>query len=182
MAEPFLGQITLFGCNFAPVNWMMCQGQLLPIRQYSALFSLLGTNFGGDGRVTFGLPDLRGRVPIGQGQLAGGGLYNIGDTEGIEQIALTVSTMPPHNHALPAYVAAGTVKSPAGALPAKGPAKGSHGNETQMNLFNTAAANVALAPKQVSMVTGSGVPHDNRQPLLALNWCIALNGTFPTRS
>src|SRR3979490_1133720 len=98
MSEPFLGQITVYPYTFPPRGWLDCSGQLLPIQQYTALFSLLGTNFGGDGRVTFGLPDLQGRVPVGQGQLLGGGTYSMGETSGAENVTLDIQSMPAHSH------------------------------------------------------------------------------------
>jgi len=161
MAEPFLGQITLLGCNFAPYGWMLCQGQLLAISQYAALFSLLGTNYGGNGTTNFGLPDLRGRMPNGMGQGPGLSPYDLGELGGAEAVSLTQSTVPTHTHTL---------------LVQRG-----HGANTDLNLYNTGAPSVALAPAQVSIVTGSGVPHNNLQPLLVLNWCIAYQGIFPTR-
>jgi microcystin-dependent protein len=179
--DPFLGQITLFACNFAPQNWAMCQGQLLPISQYSALFSLLGTNFGGDGRVTFGLPDLRGRLPNGQGTGPGLSTYVIGEIGGTETVSLTSSTIPQHTHALPAYTADASTKSPAGALPAKGQTTGGRGAEKAMTMYNTGSPSVALTAQQVAPVTGGGVPHTNIQPSLALNWCIAMTGVFTAR-
>ncbi|MGH7063964.1 MAG: phage tail protein, partial [Stellaceae bacterium] len=106
--EPFLGQITLFGCNFAPVGWALCEGQLLSIAQNTALFSLLGTNFGGNGTSIFGLPDLRGRVPLGVGQQAGLSSYAIGDIGGDEAMAINSSTYPSHSHALVAAAGAAT--------------------------------------------------------------------------
>lgn len=181
MADPFLGQITLLACNFPPYNWMMCQGQLLPIRQYSALFSLLGTAYGGDGQNTFGLPDLRGRVPIGQGQGPGLENYTMGETGGIEGVTLTTATIPPHNHGLQAYTGTGTTVTPTGALTAEGVAKGGHSGSTKMYLYNSAAPNVALAMRQVNPATGGNLSHNNLQPLLALNWCISLGGIFPSR-
>src|SRR5271166_3436062 len=101
--NPFLGQITLFPFNFAPVGWALCEGQLLPIRQYTALFSLLGVQFGGDGRTNFALPDLRGRAPIGQGQGPGLSDYDIGEAQGVEQVTLNTATIPSHSHGFPAF-------------------------------------------------------------------------------
>lgn len=179
--DPFLGQITLLACNFAPVNWAMCQGQILPIAQYSALFSLLGTSYGGNGTTNFALPDLRGRVPNSQGQGPGLSNYQLGERNGTETVSLSASTIPQHNHAFPAYTGNAGTTSPAGALPARGPQTGSRGAEKFMNLYNTAAPNVALASQQVTQASGGGIPHANIQPSLALNWCIALSGMYPTR-
>jgi microcystin-dependent protein len=180
--EPFLGQITLLACNFAPYNWAMCQGQLLRITQYSALFSLLGTNYGGDGRTTFGLPNLQGRVANGQGQAPGLSDYVMGELGGTENVALTTQTVPAHNHAFLAYTTAANLTAPAGALPARGPVvSDGRGVDTTTTLYSTGAPNVALASGQVAPVTGGGVPHANIQPYLALNWCISLSGVFPAR-
>src|SRR5271165_4985492 len=102
----FLGQIALFPYNFAPINWAFCQGQLLPISQYTALFSLLGVQFGGDGRTNFALPDLRGRVPIDQGQGPGLSPYFVGSQQGVESVGLATNTVPTHSHAFPAFASA----------------------------------------------------------------------------
>jgi microcystin-dependent protein len=178
----FIGQITLFACNFAPVGWAMCQGQVLPISQYAALFSLLGTYYGGNGTSNFALPNLQSRLPVGQGQGPGLSPYSIGEIDGVEQVSLTTSTIPPHNHAFVAYTGEATSKSPTGALPAQGLHSGGHGAGTTMNLYNTASPNVPLSTQQVTPVSGGGTPHTNLQPSLALNWCIALTGVFPARS
>ena len=115
--EPFLGQITLFPFNFAPVGWAMCEGQLLPIQQNTALFSLLGTYYGGDGIRNFALPDLRGRAPIGQGQGPGLSQYLVGQVQGSETVTLTAAQSPAHTHAFPAFAASATTNAPGGALP-----------------------------------------------------------------
>jgi len=179
--EPFLGQITLYACNFAPYGWLQCQGQILPIQQYAALFSLLGTNFGGNGTSNFSLPNLQSTVPIGQGQGAGLSDYVMGETGGSENVSLTLSTMPAHSHPMLAYTATATATNPAGALTAKGPSSGGHGGGDATTLYSTTAPNVALAPGSVGPA-GGNIPHSNLQPLLALNWCIATTGVFPTRS
>lgn len=179
--ENFLGQITLFACNYAPKGWAPCAGQLLPLSQNTALFSLLGTAFGGDGRTTFGLPDLRGRVPNGQGQGPGLALYAIGESGGSEAVTLTNQTIPPHSHALPAYTAQADLTTPEGALLARGESTAGHGHSTAVNLYNAASPNVSLAPGQVAPVSGGGQPHPNLQPLLAATWCIALSGNYPPR-
>lgn len=184
MSDNYLGQITLYGCNFAPQGWAMCQGQILPISQYSALFALLGTQFGGNGTSNFALPDLRSRVPNGQGTLVGGSTYVMGELGGMENVTLTTSTIPPHNHGFIAYTGnTGQVTSPAGALPAAGAATGGRGQEVYDYLYNSnSAATVALAAGQVVPASGGGQGHNNIQPVLALNWCIALTGVFPARS
>src|SRR5271169_4618990 len=116
MANPFIGQITLFPYNFAPFGWAVCDGQLLPIAQYTAVFSLLGVQFGGNGTSNFALPDLRGRVPMGQGQGPGLSSYVVGSQQGVELVTLTPQTIPAHSHAFPAFAAAATTNAPSGAL------------------------------------------------------------------
>jgi microcystin-dependent protein len=179
--EPFLGQITMFPYNFAPLGWALCQGQLLPISQNTALFSLLGTQFGGDGRTTFALPDLRGRVPIGQGQGPGLSPYAMGSTQGAENVTLTTATVPAHTHAFPAFASAATTNSPAGARPAEGTESG-RGGGIAVNTYAASGTAVSLAPGQAAAVTVGGLPHNNLQPYLTLNWCIALQGIFPSRN
>jgi len=170
--EPFIGQIQAFGFNFAPRGWAMCEGQLLPISQNTALFSLLGTTFGGDGRTTFGLPDLRGRSIVGMGN--GPGLSNIswGERGGAENHTLTTAQMPSHNHSVAVGVntAAGSEATPTGILAsiangyAEDPTSGaSLGGVTQSNV-------------------GGGQSFGIRSPYLGINVCIALQGVFPSRS
>jgi|SRR5271166_5641828 len=178
--QPFVGQITLFPYNFAPSGWAFCAGQLLPINQYTALFSLLGTQFGGDGRSNFGLPDLRGRAPIGQGQGPGLSPYVIGQMQGAEQVTLTRATVPSHSHGLPAFAVPATTNSPNGALPAEGHGGGRGG--FTVNTYTAPGAVAGLAPGQVTAASGGGAPHNNLQPYLTLNWCIALQGIFPPRA
>lgn len=180
MANNYVGQLALFPFNFAPVGWALCQGQLLPISQYTAVFSLLGTQFGGDGRSNFALPDLRGRAPIGQGQGPGLSVYNIGSAQGVEQVTLTTTTTPPHSHGFPAFATTATTNAPSGALPAEG--KGSGRGAFAVNTYTAPATAVSLGAGQVVPVSGGGVPHNNLQPYLTLNWCIALQGVFPPRS
>jgi len=172
MADPFLGEIRMFGGNFAPQGWALCNGQLLSISQNTALFSLLGTNYGGDGRTTFGLPDLRGRAPIHMGQGAGLTARSIGNASGRETVALTIQECPPHSH------------SAAGASGASQPSPVGNFWSTDPN-GNTAAysttANSVMSAAAVG-TTGPGQPHDNMPPYLAVNYIIALAGVFPARS
>ncbi len=177
----FLGQIALFPYNFAPLNWAFCQGQVLPISEYTALFSLLGVQFGGDGIRTFALPDLRGRVPIGQGQGPGLSSYVVGEQQGVEQVALATATVPTHSHAFPAFASAATTSAPNGALPAEGNQPG-RGGGVAVNTYAAPGTAAALAAGQVVPAAGGGQPHNNLQPYLTLNWCIALTGIFPSRS
>jgi microcystin-dependent protein len=176
--EPFVGQITVFPFNFAPVGWALCEGQLMPISQNTALFSLLGTFYGGDGRTTFALPDLRGRVPVGQGQGPGLSFYDIGEMEGGEAVTLLATQNPPHSHPFPAVAAQATTNAPNGALPAEG--HGSGRGAFPVNIYAALQTAVPLASGQVASA-GGGQPHNNLQPYLSLNWCIALQGVFPPR-
>ncbi|MEA5448215.1 tail fiber protein [Leptolyngbya sp. CCNP1308] len=171
MSDPFIGEIRMFAGNFAPRGWAFCNGQLMPISQNTALFSLLGTTYGGDGRVTFALPDLRGRVPLHAGQGAGLSDYPLGSRGGVEQVALTTEQLPAHSHALLASDADSDQRTPANhilAMPEETPIY-SASNPT------AAMANGAIAP------TGSSQPHENRPPYLAMNYIIALFGIFPSR-
>src|SRR5277367_4563851 len=177
--EPFVGQITLFPFFFAPKGWAHCEGQLLPISQNTALFSLLGTYYGGNGVQNFALPDLRGRVPIGQGQGPGLSGYDIGSPQGVETLTLLASQSPPHSHPFPAVAAPATTNAPAGALPAE--AHGSGRGAFPVNIYAALQTAVPLASGQVAPA-GGGQPHNNVQPYLTLNWCIALQGIYPPRS
>jgi len=179
MSNPFLGQITVFPYSFPPLGWADCAGQLLSISQNTALFSLLGTQFGGDGRSTFGLPDMRGRVPVGQGSLAGGSTYLIGEQDGVETVTLTTATMASHSHALNATTVDGTTNAPSGAVLAA-PAKGTLQGKDRGNIYNPGGPNATLTPASVSQA-GGNQPHNNIQPMLVLRYCIALRGVFPSR-
>ncbi len=180
MAEPFLGTIQPFASNYAPYGWLMCQGQLLPIQQYTALFSLIGIAYGGNGTTNFALPNLQGRIPVGMGQGRGLSNYDIGQTGGVESIALSTPQMPMHTHPV-AIVAKGQDIVADSPTPG-GNAWAGNGNET----FYTApgGASGAMDPKALTVTTqanGGGQPHENRMPGLALNWCIAIQGIFPQR-
>ena len=172
--EPFIGQIQTFGFSFAPRGWAKCDGQLLQIASNTALFSLLGTTYGGDGRTTFGLPDLRGRAALHQG--AGPGLTNrsIGEEAGAETVSLNANTMPTHTHVA---TLKGTdiipigVDSPTGKVLAGGNKYSSGNSDTDMGA--TAISNAD---------TGGGQAHANMQPFLCINFCIALVGVFPSRN
>lgn len=179
--EPFLGQISIFACNFAPRGWALCEGQLLPISQYTALFSLLGTNFGGNGVNNFELPDLRGRSPLGMGQGLGLSSYAIGEVGGDEGVTIDATTYPAHSHTLYAAAGAAGSNAPAGAIEAEGQT-GGRGGSVNLALYSASGATTPLAPAALSAAAGGGQPHNNRQPYLALNFCIALSGIFPPRS
>jgi microcystin-dependent protein len=178
MSEPFLGQITLYPYTFAPYGWMDCAGQTLSIQQYAALFSLIGTYYGGNGTSTFQLPNLQGAVAVGQGQLPGGGDYVIGETGGESNVTITQSTMPLHRHTANSDGGLGKTNAPLNAIPAQA-RKGT----TDRGLFySTSTPNTSLTAASV-MPMGSNLPHNNIQPTLALRYCIAVSGQtiFPTR-
>jgi microcystin-dependent protein len=176
--QPFLGQIAVFGFNFPPLNWALCQGQIVPIAQNTALFSLLGTRFGGDGRVTFALPNLSGQVSVGQGQLIGGQMYDLGDVGGAGAVALSRDQTPTHDHDLMTVPAAATAQGPAGAVLAR-PSVSGNPQAILGKIYNTNTPDTALnAP--ISQA-GKGLTHENRQPYLVLNYCICTQGIFPPR-
>ncbi len=164
MAEPFLGEIRIMSFPFAPKGWALCNGQLLPINQNQALFSLLGTTYGGNGQTTFALPDLRTRVPIHMGTN-----HILGQAAGEKAHTLAVGELPAHTHALSANGADGTANTALGNLLAKSLA----------NVYAAPQALVAMNPATVQPV-GGGQPHENMMPFLTLNFCIALQGIFPS--
>ncbi|MBP6238900.1 MAG: phage tail protein [Saprospiraceae bacterium] len=171
--EPYIGQVCLFGFNYAPRGWALCNGQLMSIGQNSALFSLLGTTFGGDGISTFALPDLRGRVAINQGDQPGLSKYAMGQTGGSETVTLNVTQMPQHVHAGQLHASNGAANQ----------------EEAQNHLlaetavYTDAAANQVMNASAVTVgPTGGNQPHPNLQPYLTLNYCIALEGVYPPRT
>jgi microcystin-dependent protein len=171
MAEPFVGEIRMFGGNFAPLGWEFCSGQLLPISEFEALFNLIGTTYGGDGQTTFALPDLRGRFALHQGS---NGTSNriIGEVAGTETVTLNASQMPGHAHTAVGS-GSGNLASPANAFWSTDPG----GNTAAYNEAGGAAmSGSALLP------TGSGQPHDNRQPYLGVSFIIAFEGIFPSQN
>ncbi|MBO9715032.1 tail fiber protein [Sphingomonas sp.] len=177
MTGYYLGEIRPFAGNFAPRNWATCSGQLLSIAQNNALFALLGTTYGGDGITTFGLPDLRGRVALSQGQ--GPGLTNrvLGEKSGTETVTLITQQIPQHNHAILATTAGGTAANPSGLMP---------GTPDQNGIFylNSNVASPADAPLPADTITNTGgnQPHDNIMPILAITYIIALQGIFPSQN
>jgi microcystin-dependent protein len=184
MTDPFLSQIALFSCNFAPRGWALCNGQLLPINQNQALFSLLGTTYGGDGRTNFALPDLRGRVPIGVNPS-----HELGERAGSETVALSLGQMAAHTHALNAAGltatarcrnGAGNLSTPAGNAPAIVNPGVTHRYSNSDPDANMQASSVAFGGSVTAAAAGSGQAHENRQPYLALTYCIALVGIFPS--
>jgi len=179
MSEPFLGQLALFPYNFAPANWLACEGQLLPISQNTALFSLLGTYYGGDGRTNFALPDLRGRVPNGMGHGPGLSDYPIGGMGGVPAVTLLSTQLAAHSHAFPAFASAATTSNPTGAQLAEAGITGR--GATPINLYTAGGTSTPLANNQLQP-TGQNGAHNNEQPSLVLTWCIAVAGIFPSRS
>jgi microcystin-dependent protein len=172
MSDPFVAEIRIFGFNFAPTGWAKCNGQLLPLSQNTALFSLLGTMYGGDGKSTFALPDLQGSVPVQTGQGQGLSEYFEGQTGGAEYITLLQTEMPVHTHAWQANAAPATLNAP------------DTGRALARSVGGTAFK--AIAPDsqmafQTLSVTGGSLPHNNLQPYLVLNFCIAMQGIFPAR-
>lgn len=169
MSEPFLSEIRIMSFNFPPKGWALCNGQFMPINQNQALFSLLGITYGGDGNVNFALPDLRGRVPIHFGNG-----HHLGERAGAEASTLSMSEMPTHSHVLQGTSEEANVPSPVG-------------NRLAMekagitNPYSTVGSNAAMHQSSLSSVGGSQ-PHSNLQPFLVLNFCIALQGIFPSRN
>lgn len=167
MAQPYIGEIRMFAGNFAPAGWMFCEGQLLPISENESLFVLLGTTYGGDGESTFALPDLRGRVPIHQGNG-----FVLAETGGSEAITLTVNQIPAHSHAMLASMAAGLNSDPTGQMTAQHPT---------MSLYAAVNPSVSLNPAVVTPVGGSQ-PHTNFQPYLCIHFIISLFGLMPSQT
>jgi microcystin-dependent protein len=174
MADPFVAEIRIFPFGFAPKGWAFCDGQLLPISQNTALFSLLGTTYGGDGKSTFALPDLQGNAPMHPGQGQGLSLRDLGETGGAESITLIVSEIPFHPHTMQAFATPADLKEPqAGAVLTR---------NNNGAIFNTTISNfVQMAPQALTPAGGS-LPHNNMQPYLTLSFCIALQGVFPPRT
>lgn len=172
MSEPFLGEIRMFGCNFAPRGWALCNGQIMAINQNTALFALLGTSYGGNGQTTFALPNLQSRSPMHAGQGAGLTLRSIGETGGSENVALTLQQLPGHNHPLGAQGSRGDRANATGSSLAQG---------AQSLYASGSSPSTTLSPQSTTPV-GSGFPHDNMQPYAVVNFCIALEGIFPARN
>lgn len=168
MADPFVAEIRIMTCNFAPTGWAFCNGQILPLSQNTALFSLLGTTYGGNGMSTFALPNVQGRHVMHHGQGPGLSQRQLGETGGSDTVTLLESEMPAHTHTINAVNDSGLQTSPGNALPARAPMYKSSGTLVNM-------ASSTMAP------TGGSLPHNNRQPYLTLNFCIALQGIYPPR-
>jgi microcystin-dependent protein len=185
---PYLSQIALFAFDFAPHGWAKCSGQLLPINQNQALFALLGTTYGGNGQTTFALPDLRGHVPLGFGQAAGAA-YALGETGGSESVALAETHLPPHVHTIDASGLTATARCTETAGNQRNPSQGVPAGEAAgvTATYSSALpdANMkggAVAVTLTADVAGGGQTHDNRQPYLAMSYCIALQGIFPSQN
>lgn len=165
MAEPYVGEIRQFGGNFAPVGWQFCNGQIVPISQYDVLFNLIGTTYGGDGQSTFGLPDLRGRVPLHMGNG-----YSLGQRAGVESVTLASGQLPSHSHAVNCAATGGS----------DAPANNVWGAGTA-NIYATAPGTLSMNPSSVG-IAGNTQPHDNMHPFLAVSFIIATEGIYPTQS
>jgi microcystin-dependent protein len=180
MSDPFVAEIRIFPFNFAPRGWAFCNGQLLPLSQNTALFSLLGTTYGGDGKSNFALPNLQGNVPLQQGQGPGLSLYDLGEQTGSSSVTLINAELPAHQHFFFATTTAGTTETASNNQLGVG-ASGSKNQNYFANLYSTASqSNVTMSPMAIGL-TGGGLPHNNMMPYLTLNFCIALQGIFPPR-
>ena len=182
MSQPYVGQILIFGGNFAPAGWMICAGQLLPISEYDTLFNLIGTTYGGDGQATFGLPDLQGRVPLHMGQGSGLSNYIIGQNGGVESVTLTTQQLPTHNHLVASLTGntSGNTSTPTNSSIL------SDEFQAPANSAFTYAANnglnqIALGPQTIGL-QGGNQPHENRQSMLVLNFIISLFGVYPSQN
>jgi microcystin-dependent protein len=175
MADPFVAEIRILGSNFAPKGWAFCDGQILPISQNTALFSLLGTTYGGDGKSTFALPDLQGRVPMHPGQGPGLSLHDLGEEAGADTVTLLVSEIPTHAHTVGVSPDPGEIATPGTNL-SLARAAGGQSYQTTTNANLTTMAQQTLPPQ------GGDQPHNNLMPYLTLNFCIALQGVFPPRT
>jgi microcystin-dependent protein len=176
--QPYVGEIRMFAGSFAPRDWMLCQGQRLPVSEYETLFAVIGTTYGGDGQSTFNLPDLQGRAPMQMGT-GGGGTYIIGENGGVENVNLTISQIPAHNHLVQVATKAGDLRKPASAVL-------STEDETVPNRAPVyapyAGNNLIQLNKQTVSMAGASQPHSNMQASLAINFIISLWGIFPSQN
>lgn len=171
MADQFMAEIRIFPFNFAPVGWAFCIGQVMPISQNTALYTLLGTTYGGDGKSTFGLPDLKESSPMQQGQGSGLSPRSLGEKAGVVEVTLLESQIPNHTHIMNAAPEAAELKTPTNKALA---------GSTQGNIYSTESANVQMNSQTLSLA-GNNLPHNNMMPYLTLNFCIALQGNYPQR-
>ena len=176
MSNPYVGEIRLLGFNFAPLGWIPCDGRLLSIAEYDTLFTLLGTTYGGDGQSTFAVPDLRGRIPIHQGQGPGLSTYVLGEMSGTESVTLTANQMPAHTHQAVATTAAASTGTPGPAL-----LPGTVSGQTMYVTDTSGGAPFTLAPQSMTTAGGSQ-PHENCMPTLTVNFCISPYGIFPSQN
>lgn len=172
MADPFVSEIRIFGFNFAPKGWAFCNGQILPLSQNTALFSLLGTTYGGDGKSNFALPDMQNRAPMHPGQGPGLSLHDLGETGGSETVTLLESEIPAHTHTL--SVSGLNSQSTT-------PANTSLGRGNPVKVYAATGGALVQMGTNAITVTGGGQPHNNMMPYLTMNFCIALQGIFPPR-
>ncbi|MCB0657138.1 MAG: phage tail protein [Saprospiraceae bacterium] len=168
MAQPYVGEIRMFAGNFAPAGWMFCEGQLLPISENETLFNLIGTTYGGDGQSTFGLPDLRGRIPLHQGNG-----YILAETGGAETVTLTVNQIPSHNHTWGVTTANASSRNPQNSR---------YASLLNADLYDDSGINLNPMQNNLVAATGGSQPHENRMPFLCINFIISLFGIFPSPS
>jgi len=172
MSDQYVGEIRMFGGDYAPMGWLLCNGAQVPVAMYEALYSLIGTTYGGTGTSSFALPDLRGRVPISNGQAPGLSMYPLGAMGGADQVTLTTAEYPSHTHVAQASTQTGDQASTERGIPAA--------NST-VALYNANAPKDALNTAAVSMSAGGSQPHENRQPFLVVNFIISYTGVYPVR-
>jgi len=177
MADPYIGEVRIFGFDYAPIGWAFCDGELLPTAQYQALFAVIGTIYGGDGQNNFGVPNLKARIPIMFGQGQGLSPYPITAAGGVTEVTLTTSQIPSHNHQMVCTNNAATTNIPAGYYPSK------HMDDLKGYMYrkDPGVLDAQFSPNAVTS-DGSNQPHSNLQPYLPLNFCIATEGVFPVRS
>ncbi len=181
MSDPFVAEIRIFPFNFAPKGWAFCDGQILPIAQNTALFSLLGTTYGGDGRSTFALPNLQGCTPLFFGQGAGLSPYDLGETGGLSAVTLVQTEMPSHRHAVNATTTKATTDDPTNNLLGEGQWSNQGATGVVNDYTQATTPQVQMSPAALGTAGGS-LPHNNMMPYLTLNFCISLQGVFPARS
>ena len=174
MTDQFLGEIRIFPFNYAPLGWAFCNGSILPISQNTALFSLLGTNYGGDGTSTFALPNLQGSAPMSHGQGPGLSSHSVGEVGGTQTVTLSIGQMPAHSHVPSAQTNVGTTRSPSGKIWAE-----SVVSHVPVVAYSTLTPDLLMSAAVIAHA-GSGHAHNNMQPYLTLNFCIAMTGIFPT--
>jgi microcystin-dependent protein len=179
MSDQFVAEIRIFPLNFAPTGWAFCDGQLMPISQNTALFALLGTTYGGDGKSTFGLPNMQDNAPMQPGTSTGLSQRFLGEASGVETVTLLQSEMPFHTHSVQAANVNGNTDQPTGAALSRGQFS-FQGNSGSVPYYFTGAPATMMAPQAIAPA-GGGLPHSNMQPYLTLNFCIALQGIFPQR-